>query len=49
MYQTEKLIKENREKLAEADVKTAEEAIEEARRALDRRRPRPAECGGRTS
>jgi molecular chaperone DnaK len=34
VYQIEKLIKENREKLAEADVKAAEEAIEEARRAL---------------
>src|ERR1700691_2131388 len=34
VYQTEKLIKENREKLGEADVKAAEEAIEEARRAL---------------
>jgi len=33
-YQTEKLINENREKLPEADVKTAEEAIAEARRAL---------------
>jgi len=34
VYQTEKLIKENREKLAEPDVKATEEAIEEARRAL---------------
>jgi molecular chaperone DnaK len=34
VYQAEKLIKENREKLAEADVKAAEEAIEESRRAL---------------
>ena len=34
VYGTEKLIKENRDKLAEADVKAAEEAIEEARRAL---------------
>ena len=34
VYQTEKLIKENREKLAEADAKAAEEAIEEGRRAL---------------
>src|SRR6202044_3540263 len=33
-YQTEKLINENREKLPEADVKTAEDAIAEARRAL---------------
>src|SRR6202049_2538646 len=31
VYQTEKLIKENREKLGEADVKAAEGAIEEAR------------------
>jgi len=35
VYQTEKLIKENREKLAEADVKAVEEAIEESRRALN--------------
>src|SRR6202008_2219419 len=34
VYGTEKLIKENRDKLAEADVKAAEESIEEARRAL---------------
>jgi len=34
VYQTDKLIKENRDKLGEADVKAAEEAIEEARRAL---------------
>jgi molecular chaperone DnaK len=34
VYGTEKLIKENREKLGEADVKAAEEAIEDARRAL---------------
>jgi len=34
VYQTEKLIKENREKLAETDVKAVEEAIEESRRAL---------------
>ncbi|HEV2290105.1 MAG TPA: molecular chaperone DnaK [Candidatus Acidoferrales bacterium] len=33
-YQTEKLIRENRDKLAEADVKAAEEAIEVAKRAL---------------
>ncbi|MFZ0415671.1 MAG: molecular chaperone DnaK, partial [Candidatus Acidiferrales bacterium] len=33
-YQTEKLIRENREKLAEADVKAAEEAVEVAKRAL---------------
>jgi len=34
VYQTEKLIKENREKLSEPDAKAAEEAIEEGRRAL---------------
>jgi molecular chaperone DnaK len=34
VYQTEKLIKDNREKMAEADVKEAEAAIEEARKAL---------------
>jgi molecular chaperone DnaK len=34
VYQTEKLVKENREKIAEADAKAADEAIEEARRAL---------------
>jgi molecular chaperone DnaK len=34
VYGTEKLIKENRDKLADADVKAAEDAIEEARRAL---------------
>src|SRR5579863_8802458 len=34
VYGTEKLIKENRDKLAEGDVKAAEEALEEARRAL---------------
>jgi molecular chaperone DnaK len=34
MYQTEKVIRENREKLTEADVKAAEEAIEQCRRAL---------------
>src|SRR5271170_7634709 len=34
VYQTEKLIKENREKLAEPDVKAVEDAIEEARKAL---------------
>jgi len=35
VYQTEKLVKENREKLGETDAKSAEEAIEEARRALN--------------
>ena len=34
VYQTDKLIKENREKLGEPDVKAVEEAIEEARKAL---------------
>jgi molecular chaperone DnaK len=34
VYQTEKLIKENREKLSDADAKAAEEAIEAGRRAL---------------
>ncbi|MGB6483500.1 MAG: molecular chaperone DnaK [Candidatus Acidiferrales bacterium] len=34
VYQTEKLIRENREKLSEADVKAAEEAVEAAKRAL---------------
>ncbi|MFZ0640861.1 MAG: molecular chaperone DnaK [Candidatus Acidiferrales bacterium] len=34
VYQTEKLIRENREKLSEPDVKTAEEAVEAAKRAL---------------
>jgi len=33
-YQTEKLIKENREKLAEEDVKAAEAAVEAAKRAV---------------
>jgi molecular chaperone DnaK len=34
VYQTEKLIRENREKLAEGDVKDAEAAVETAKRAL---------------
>src|SRR5208282_1045577 len=34
VYQTEKIIKENHEKLGETDAKAGEEAIEEARRAL---------------
>jgi molecular chaperone DnaK len=34
VYQTEKVVKDNREKLAEADVKAAEDAIAEARTAL---------------
>jgi molecular chaperone DnaK len=35
VYQTEKLLRENREKLAEADVRATEEALEQARRALN--------------
>jgi molecular chaperone DnaK len=35
VYQTEKVIKENRDKLADADVKAVEEASEEGRRALN--------------
>jgi molecular chaperone DnaK len=34
LYQAEKMLRENREKIAEADVKTAEEAIEEAKKAI---------------
>ncbi|MGB8590065.1 MAG: molecular chaperone DnaK [Candidatus Acidiferrales bacterium] len=34
VYQTEKLLKENREKLSESDAKAAETAIEECRRAI---------------
>jgi molecular chaperone DnaK len=34
LYQAEKMLRENREKIAEADVKTAEEAIEDAKKAL---------------
>jgi molecular chaperone DnaK len=34
VYQAEKTIRENREKLPEADVKTAEEALEEAKKAM---------------
>ncbi|MFZ0909161.1 MAG: molecular chaperone DnaK [Candidatus Acidiferrales bacterium] len=34
IYQTEKLVKENREKLPEADAKAVESAIEECRRAI---------------
>jgi len=34
VYQTEKLIRENRERLAEDDIKAAEAAMEEARRAM---------------
>jgi molecular chaperone DnaK len=34
VYQTEKLIRENRDKLPEVDVKSAEEAVEAAKRAL---------------
>jgi molecular chaperone DnaK len=34
LYQAEKMLRENREKIAEADVKTAEEAIEDAKKAI---------------
>jgi len=34
VYQVEKLLKENREKLSEADIKTVEEALEQCKRAL---------------
>jgi molecular chaperone DnaK len=34
VYQTEKLIRENREKLAESDVHAAEQAIEETKKAI---------------
>jgi molecular chaperone DnaK len=34
VYQTEKVVKDNREKLADADVKAVEEAVEEAKRTL---------------
>jgi molecular chaperone DnaK len=34
VYQTEKLIRENRERLSEADVKAAEEAIEQCKKAI---------------
>jgi molecular chaperone DnaK len=34
LYQSEKMIRENREKIGEADVKGAEEAIEEAKKAI---------------
>src|SRR5215510_4986910 len=35
VYQTEKMIRENREKLPEADVKVAEEALEDAKKAIN--------------
>src|SRR5271154_2983168 len=35
LYQAEKMVKENREKIAEADVKKAEEAIEDAKKAIN--------------
>src|SRR6266496_381852 len=35
MYQAEKMIRENREKIAEADLKKAEEAIEDAKKAIN--------------
>jgi molecular chaperone DnaK len=34
MYQAEKMLRENRDKMAEADVKAAEEAIEDAKKAM---------------
>jgi molecular chaperone DnaK len=34
LYQSEKMVKENREKIAEGDLKTAEAAIEDARKAI---------------
>jgi molecular chaperone DnaK len=35
LYQAEKMLRENREKIAEADVKKAEEAIEDAKKAIN--------------
>jgi molecular chaperone DnaK len=35
LYQAEKMIRENREKIAEAEVKKAEEAIEDAKKAIN--------------
>jgi molecular chaperone DnaK len=35
MYQAEKMIRENREKIAEADLKKAEEAIDDAKKAIN--------------
>ncbi|HTF25882.1 MAG TPA: molecular chaperone DnaK [Candidatus Limnocylindria bacterium] len=35
LYQSEKMLRENREKIAEADVKKAEEAIEDAKKAIN--------------
>jgi molecular chaperone DnaK len=35
LYQSEKMLRENREKIAEADAKKAEEAIEEAKKAIN--------------
>src|SRR5260221_13187444 len=35
VYQAEKMLSENREKIAEADVKKAEEAIEDAKKAVN--------------
>jgi hypothetical protein len=34
LYQAEKMVRENREKIAEADLKAAEEAIEDAKKAI---------------
>ncbi|MBI5885785.1 MAG: molecular chaperone DnaK [Deltaproteobacteria bacterium] len=41
VYSTDKLIRENKEKLTEADIKEAEEAIAEARKALEQNEPGP--------
>jgi molecular chaperone DnaK len=35
LYQSEKMLRENREKIAEADVKKAEEAVEDAKKAVN--------------
>jgi molecular chaperone DnaK len=35
LYQSEKMIRENRDKISEADVKTAEDAIEDAKKAIN--------------
>src|ERR1700723_1339978 len=36
VYQAEKLVRENRDKIAEADVKSAEEAIDDAKKAMNK-------------
>ena len=43
VYQAEKTIKDSRDKLPEADVKAAEEALEEAKKAMSTHIPRE-EC-----